>query len=305
MSLLVSGLSARIKGFPNRKPPILLPFSPSLAAPEWKWFWDSCIWAVIPGGSRNNELISGAAGTLVDPGLSNWNGVTEGGMGLESLDSFDGGAYWPQNSIVNTKLTRNFTMISYSELNLSQTWRVLINIPWDSTTFGDPWGHLMFQRGSSGVNGQGVLRYTDSGANGYLIASDNGYMPSGQNPLTLYSVTRNEATGVFYLDGVQYGSSKTFGTNVDIGFNQDNPVNVFQAHEVDQVWSQTDGINLYSAILNIGATAAQMQQLGRDPFGPFRTESRPLFLPSDAPDNIEIAPMLSPTARFDRRVRIY
>jgi hypothetical protein len=277
VSLFGQGTSPRIKGFPDRKPEQLIPFSSALVAPEWGWFWKRLntalpLWERM--GSPNNLADSNVA-TLV--GSASWdtgkNGVAvdiPGGSGDKITVS---GLPTGTNAPFSITMTLNPNSLGAFTNLFFVGDRVTDN------------GTLCF------INNTVDLRF------GFWNGTDVDItQPLVVGTTTVVTCTFDGADARLYIDGLLKGgplsathsisnSQGHFGASNIVGNEWDGPIFSIYVHE--RVLTDTECF-----------------LIGRTPFGPFHTSVRPLFLPT-AVATLDVAQMLSPTPRWDNRMRFY
>ena len=312
MSLLAPGLSARIKGFPNRKPLQLLPFYPALVAPEWEGFWRDAFhvlpfwsggkffdviqnktWTATPAATSGSlELIAKSRGLALDwtdSSLTNDEHLT---IDKRHLGLLMAKSTWTFFYETTTTSQRAFAGIFNTGLTTGL--QILIN----SNSIGD------LDAGKLHV----FLRDEDSSLLRSGFTSDNANLNTG-NP-TLLTVVIDKAKGssdgiICYLNGIKvpltYGTSGTGVNFVDFEFDlaigTRNNRSTF-----DLPWF---GRFYYATVHTAIFSEAEAKHLASDPFGPFRTRSLPLFLPSVVTDTFDTALLGSSSPRWDRKMRVY
>ena len=286
MSLLAPGLSARIKGFPNRKPGKLLPFYPGLVAPEWGWFWDSAI-AVFPAWENAGlpaDLVSGGFATLASGGFG-WSGSRLGTV----LDFQAGNA-----ADLNASNSQNLDGLG--DLSLVSYFLQTASDPTtDRGIFGNQSGSLdSAHLYSAEVSNTWYFRFREGGSTDF-IAIDK----VDTTKPTLLIGTRSGTNGDVY-SYVGGALEATANAVVNSGV-LDNTTDLQIGHSPVRYYSH---FSFFNSAHNRVLSASERLQLARDPFGPFHTRSLPLFLPS-AVDTFDTALLSSSSPRWDRRMRIY
>jgi len=301
VSLFGPGISPRLKGFSDRKPSALLPFHPALVAPEWGWFWDSAVWVVpfweIGGQPRDlkrntfpiltsHKVVGGRQPTLWSSGSLGAAGeadeITDHWLFLDGAEASAAIDYPLSNTtmaviVEKTDGTdRNSGTFGANAAAMVGTERCSINLPW-----GD--GNYYWDFGGF-----------SSGTTRLIISSPS---TTGIRRVVMRAGARGMAV---WQDGVELGSHATANPG-RTGLNADQTPALNHGADTDD----GDLAKYYFwGCFNSEWTDAQILQWSRDPFGPFRTQSLPLFLPSVA-DSFDVAQMLSPTPRWDNRMRFY
>lgn len=312
MSLLAPGLSARIKGFPNRKPPALLPFSPGHVAPEWKWFWDGvqAVWPVftIFGGEAGNDAVNSQS---IFPNQLGPFHVPENSTGSKLLPTHIGPALrvgdgtgsqaWPHHWQADTGLPfitpgSEGTVVFHHRSTMTPTnldTYVKLGLIGDGANANIGW--LFIARDTPGDMSfevfQGASRFFARG-NANIIDED--FLDIGT--WQIGGRLKLHQNGVETADA----AAPTSGSlNFDASWGVD-------LGNLNNVNSRAAQFNLYYlAILNIKMSPGQISQLNADPFGPLRTRSLPLFLPAVAADTFDTALLGSSSPRWDSRMRFY
>ena len=263
-----------------RKPP-KWGFDKGLVDPKWDWFWRACIFAVIPGNGWNRDLIEGAEGVLNTS--ANFSAANKFGPVMESTSSTTGGAEWYHGSKVEKLLSRDYTIFSFSDITSLAPFGNLFALPWEAGAWDAPFNRIAFSR--SAETDKGNSQITNTSSNDRVATSGAGFFPLNEGP-TLYAVSRRIGTGFFYKKGLLH-SSGSFGTTLSIGFQERQPIAIFNRRLSDDAEGIV-GTNSYTALLRDGISDAKHLMLAREPFGPFTYDDEVLaFVAAAAVDNFE------------------
>ena len=303
MSLLTPGLSARIKGFPNRKPPALLPFPPGLIAPEWGWFWKKAVF-VVPlweGGGRPRDIaINPRAQQLV--GTLSGNAMWEGRSGIGFAAGADDRVDFGTVNMIGPGANNKLTVEVLTSVNGTSVDQALFSNGPVTNLAGDSNWFLWWDKAAA------ISSRTDTVSFGVVDASDDllSRVEGSNNLLTAGEVTHIVAqfqqtpeTLKLYINGVL--------DQEDTDLNGVNPDNIeIEPLQLGAAGSakELDGSIGLAVVYWDFLTPREILKRARDPFGPFHTRSLPLFIPS-AIDTFDTALLGSSSPRWDRKVRVY
>ncbi len=290
MSLFSVGQSPRLKGFPNRKPLQLLPFYPSLVAPEWEWFYkgDEGTWPVWDGGgdtvrdlSGHNRHASITNGTWVATPSGLGLDLATGYINVGSASQFPMGATTGQPFTVGMRFTldshtQGVSQSFFGYFDGTRAFQCQVRVASNPDAYRLLYGPNPFDQPFGGLVTAGehfiIFTFSTAGVGRFyvdrqLVATD----PSPQGDFTPVSV-----------DFI-FGARGTASSGRD---------------------GHMDGKIDYCFFRSVEWSGEQVGLLFDSPYGPFRTRSLPLF-PSSAADTLDVAQMLSPTPRWDSKVRFY
>ncbi len=234
-----------------------------LVSPDFDWFWDIALFAVLPGGTNTRDYVSGSLGVLLSSG--NWDGIIEPGQSLNSTSTTDGGAAWVSQNMDQLVGTREFTAIYYGDVTAEVNWSHLIMSPYDVGGWNAPF--VQVGLGRSGADDYGMLYSSTGGFHSSVVA--NWVLTS--DGVTFYSASRKNDLASLYKDGVFFGSNTWDPGNEDIrSVVNGPPIVAIQNRQIASPGEGLTGNCIMGAILSKSITDAQHAQLGRDPFGPFR-----------------------------------
>lgn len=285
MSLLAPGLSARIKGFPNRKPEQLLPFYPGLVAPEWEPLWAKASLAInVNGALPQFDYATKQLGVVSGTGMTRETAPVLGpsvrfpGATSDAIQ-FSGRPPVSPTKITMALLVHRDNVGSFEEMLTTSTansgFRLGVN--------NDNPDHFALTKG-------GVISITSTivfpiAANVFCAASHSEisdevvYLVKNLDTGEVLTQTLTNGQAAVAGNGTyQFGGFTTFGWDgpISMGFICEE----FFPLSFLRMWAD-------------------------DPFGPFRTRSLPLFLPSVAAEVPNITSMISSTPRWDSKVRFY
>lgn len=297
MSLLAPGLSARIKGFPNRKPPVLLPFYPSLVAPEWGSFWKNSLGAgpLWENAGLPIDLVSGQLASSVGT-TSEW---TTTGIG-PALNHPNSTQSWVELSLPRLEeLTFPFTLIWAGRIVDDGSDGFIFQTQ-DHADKGTVYAGASIQIKTSGANHEIILQIGDGGGSGSGNRLTFNWVDQLDFDVNIViSVTAKSTTDIDgYKNGILMPDPTTSGTGSGLG------TSAIYNGRLGGLQALTYKTHMW-AVINGEITARKHFKIARDPFGPFRTHSLPLFLPSVAAAPFDTALLGSSSPRWDRRMRIY
>ncbi len=276
MSLLASGLSSRIRGFPNRKPPALLPFYSAFVAPEWRWFWGPNLRAAYPfwegtGTIFNHGVVPRQAATLSNS-TGSWGGtIKDLAFDLPGVSNADARFDLP---LLGISGNTDRTVLVYCRLDNATSIKTICSwgaVPTRQSctlhTSAANAGDLYVAHRSRDIHTTSGSQFT--AGTWHLI----GLRYVGPGVITVDSVNIFLDETIFSGSGVltRIGSEDGAPDTVDADY--------FIGNDVDAVDARAfDGPIAWAAFFDKALPDAEYLRIARDPFGPFRTESRPLFI---------------------------
>jgi len=205
-------------------------FAPELLTPNCKsnetvlnrdhWLHDNIVWYARLGDNAT-ELVSNAPMTL--RGDADFNGVTDHGDALETLDSIDNAAYCPGTPELY-QITNEITVVWAGEIDAHVNFMGLVSVPYQTGSWSSP--YLSFGLSATNVAGQVKIHYSVGGANSTATLPGSSYLKI-DGSLYIYSasmsIVSGSATARFYRNG-EFIGSVTPSTAGVIAWNTENDV---------------------------------------------------------------------------------